>query len=133
MRFGAAQRLANTIVDRGIGGMVLAIHLKIHPQGRPTGAEIRLPLQFDLTAGHRQGPFSSGVIVKRNGAVAGIHVLHRHIQHPAGFRMDWQKTGIGLLAFLAQAGQHDRHDRVITFAGQQQGRIELAGFVKLGR
>ena len=43
-----AQNTAYFVIDGGIGGMVFAVHFKIHTQCRPAGAKIRLPLQFNI-------------------------------------------------------------------------------------
>ena len=39
VRLAPAQHLANPVIDRGVGGMVLAIHLEVHIQRRPARAE----------------------------------------------------------------------------------------------
>mmetsp|Transcript_29470 Transcript_29470/g.57733 ORF Transcript_29470/g.57733 Transcript_29470/m.57733 type:complete len:214 (+) Transcript_29470:395-1036(+) len=69
----------NRVIDFLVGGMFLAIHLKIHAQGRPTGAKIRLPLQFHIAACDRQGHLDPIRIVKGHSASRRIHMLHRHI------------------------------------------------------
>ena len=129
----AAQDLADAVIDRRVGRMILAIHLEIDIQRGPAGAEIGLPLQLHLPARDRQGQFMPVFVVKGDGAVLGVHVLDRHVQHLAGLRADRQEAAIGLLAFLAQAGQHHPHDRVIAFGRQQQRVVELAGFIEFGR
>ena len=45
----AAQHLADAVIDRRVGAVILAIHLEIDIQRRPAGAEIGLPLQFHVT------------------------------------------------------------------------------------
>ena len=129
----AAQHLADAVVDRRVGGMVLAIHLEIDVQRRPAGAEVGLPLQLHMAARDRQGPFAARLVVEGDLAAHGVHVLDRHVQDAAGFRVDRQEAGIGLLPLLAQAGQHDLHDRVVTLGRQPQRVVELARLVELGR
>ena len=129
----SAQNLADAVIDRRVGAVVLAIHFKVHIQRRPAGAEVGLPLQLHMATGDRQGQFLPVLVVKGDGAVFRIDMLDRNIQHLAGLGADWQEAGIALLTLFAQAGQHDLHDRVIAFCGQQQRRVELAGFVELGR
>ena len=133
VRFAPAQDLADAVIDRRVGRVVFAIHFKVHIQRRPAGAEIGLPLQFDMAAGDRKRPFAAGLIIEGDGVVLGVDVLHRHIEDPAGFGVDRQEAGIGLLTFIAQGRQHDFHDGVIAFGGQPQGVIETAGFVEFGR
>ncbi len=60
-------------------------------------------------------------------------MLDRDVKDAPGFRADRQEAGIGLLTLLTQTGQHDLHDRVIAFGGQQQGGVELARLVEFGR
>ena len=97
--------------------MVFAIHFKIHPQRGPARAKIGFPLQFHIAARDGQRPFAPVLIIKGDGVVFRVHMLHRHIQNPPRFGVNRQETRIGLLAFFAQTGKHDRHDRVIAFGG----------------
>ena len=113
--------------------MVFAVHLKINAKGGPTRTKVGLPLQLYVATRHRQRPFAARFVVKGDGAILGVHLFHRHIQHTASFRVDGQEAGIGLLTLFAQRGQHDRHDRVITFSAKAQGVIKAARFVELGR
>ena len=129
----AAQHLADAVIDRRVGGMVLAIHLEIDAQRRPARAEVGLPLQLHAPAGDRQRLLVAILVVKGDGARHRVDVLDRHIKHAARLRADRQEAGIGLLPLLAQRGQHDRHDRVIPLRRPQQDRVHLAGLVILGR
>ena len=133
LRLAPAQNLANLVINGRVGGMVLAIHLEIDIQSRPARAEIRLPLQFHIAAGHRQRGLSAILVVKGNRAILGIHIQQRHIQNAARLWRNRQKDRIGLLAFLAQAGQHDLHQIVIAFGGAQQHLVKPAILVKIGR
>ncbi len=133
VRLPAPQHLADPVIDRRVGGVVLAIHLEIDAQRRPARAEIRLPLQLHLPAGDRQRPFPPGLVVEGDRAFAGVDLLHRHIKHPPGLGVDRQEAGIGLLPLLAQAGQHDLHDVVIALGGMAQRVVEIARLVEVGR
>ncbi len=128
----AAQHLADPVIDRRVGGMVLAVHLEIDVQRRPTGAEIGLPLQLHIAARDRQRGIGAVLVVEGDGAVLGVHLLQRHIEHPAGGGRDRQEDRIGLLALLTQGGHHDLHQRVVALAGAQERRVELARPVEVG-
>ncbi len=130
---GLAQDLADAVVDRRVGRMVLAVHLEVDAQRRPARAEIGLPLQLALTARDRQRPFAPRLVVEGDGALLRVDMLDRHVEHPARLGMDRQEDRIGLLALLAQGRQHHLHQRVIAFGGQQQRLVELAGLVEIGR
>ena len=133
VRLLAAKDLADAVIDRRIGGMVLAIHLEVHIQRRPARAEVGLPLQFHVPARHGQGPFAARLVVEGDRAILGVHLLHWHVKHAAGFGMDRQEAGIGLLALFAQARQHHFHDRVVFLGRAQKRLVETARFVELGR
>ena len=53
-------------------------------------------------------------------------MFHRHIKDPTRLRVDRQEDRISLLAFLAQAFQHDGHDIVIPFGRTEQRLVEPA-------
>ena len=133
LRLLAAQNLADAVIDRRIGAVILAVHLEIDTQRRPTRAEIGLPLQLHLPARHRQRPFAALFVVEGDGMVLLVDMLDRDIKHPPRFRVDRQEAGIGLLTFLAQGRQHDLHDLLITLDRKPQRVVEPAGLVELGR
>ncbi len=62
-----------------------------------------------------------------------VDMLHRHIKNTAGFGVNGQETGIGLLAFLAQRGQHDLHDRLVPFRRAAKDIIKPARAIEVGR
>ena len=124
------QRPADRVIDRLVGRVFLAIHFEIDAKRRPTGSEIRLPLQLHVSAGDRQRPFAPVFVIERDLALRGINVLHRHIKHAAGFRVDRKENRIGLSPLVAQRFQHDRHQVVIPFRTPQQDLVEPTGFVE---
>ena len=127
-----AQNFADAVIDRGVGGMILAVHLEIHVQRRPARAEIGLPLQLHMAAGDGKRPFPPVLVIEGHGAGHRIHDLDRDIEHAPGFGMDRQEAGIGLLTLFPKRGQHNVHDRVIAFGGPQQRGVELARAVEFG-
>ncbi len=80
----AAQNLADAVIDRRIGAVILAIHLKVHIQRRPAGTEIGLPLQLHMAACDRQRGFHA-VLVKGDGAGLCIDMLDRDVKHRGRF------------------------------------------------
>jgi hypothetical protein len=46
--------------------------------------------------------------------------------------VDGQEDRVGLLAFVAQGGQHHLHQRVVAFGGEEERVVELAGLVEVG-
>ena len=125
------QNTANFVINRGIGGVILAIHLKIYPKGRPAGTKIGFPLQLHITAGHRKGHLFTLFCVKGDGAIFRIHRFHRHIKHPTGLRVNGQEDRVGLLPLLTKRGQHHLHDVIIFFHSAQQNLIKLTRLIKL--
>ena len=113
--------------------MVLAVHLEIDVERRPARPEIRLPLQLHVAAGDRQRGLRPVLVVEGDRAVRGVHLLQRHVEHPARLRRDRQEDRIGLLPLLAQARQHHRHDRVIALRRAPQHRVEPPRAVEVGR
>ncbi len=109
--------------------MVLAEHFEVHAERGPAHAEIGLPLHLYMAAGHRQREFLAGRILERHGPLLSVYGLHRHIEHFARVRMDWQERAVGRLTLLAQRGQHHIHDVLIFPRGLQQHGVEPAGFV----
>ena len=69
--------------------MVFAIHFKVNAQRRPAGAEIGFPLKFDIATGHRKGEFTPVIIIEGHRARLRVNRLHRHVEHPARFRVYW--------------------------------------------
>ncbi len=130
LRLALAQDLANAVIDRRVGAVILAIHLEIDAKGRPARAKVRLPLQLHVATCHGQRHLGTVLIVKGDRSLGGIDGFHRHIHHPTGFRMDRQKDGIGLLAFVTQRLQHDIHDLIIFLGSPQQDLVELAGAIE---
>ena len=129
----ATQDLADAVVDRRVGGVLLAVHLEIHVERGPAGAEVRLPLQLHVATGDRQRHFVAVLVVKGDRAVLGVDLLHRHIHHAPRFGVDRQEDRIGLRALFAQRLQHHRHDLVVLLAGAQQHLVELARAVEFAR
>ena len=132
VRLPAAQNLADAVIDRRVGAVVLAVHLEVHIQRRPARAEIGLPLQLHIAARHRQRPLAPILVVKGDGAILGIHLFHRHVKHPPGLGVDRQERRIGLLPLVPQACEHDVHDRVIAFRRQPQRVVKTARLVEFG-
>ena len=110
----AAQNLTNLGIERRIVLMIFAEHFEVHAKGRPAHAEIRLPLEFHISACHRQRDFRSVFIVKCDGSRFSVHGFHRHIEYATRGRGDREKRRIGRAAFFAQRRQHHFHD-VIEF------------------
>ena len=131
LRCRMAEDAADPVIDRGVGGMVLAIHLEIDTQRRPARTEIGLPLQLYVAARNRDGPLAAIRIVEGDGATGGVDGFHGHIEHPARLWMDRQKDRIGLAALFAQRLEHDGHDLVILFRRAQQHSVKLAALVEL--
>ena len=125
------QNTTNFIINRGIGGVILAIHLKIHPKGRPARTKIGFPLQLHIAASHRKGHLFTLFGVKGNGAILGVHRIHRYIKHPSCLRMNGQEDGVGFLPLLAKRDQHHLHDIIIFFHSPQQNLIKLTRLIEL--
>ena len=125
----AAEDFADLVIDHGVGLMVLAEHFEINAKGGPAHAEVRLPLQLHVAAGHRQRRIAPVLIGKGDGAVLGVHLLHRHVEHAAGGGRDGQEGAVGRLALFAKRRQHDAHDGVIALGGAAQHGIEPARLV----
>ena len=130
VRLTPAQRTTDRVIDLLVGGVLLAIHLKIHAQRRPAGAKIRLPLQLHIAAGHRHGPFLAVLIVKGDGVGFCTDLFHRHVKNTAGFRVQRQENRIGRGALFTLGFQHDRHDGIIIVHRAFQHLVKLAGFVE---
>ena len=126
------QDAADFVIDRRIGAVILAIHLKIDPKRRPARAKVRFPLQLHIATSNRHGPFLAVLIVKGDGVGLGADLFHRHIEHPPGFRVKRQKDRIGLAPLFAQRGQHHLHDLIIFFNGASQHLVKLARAIKFG-
>jgi hypothetical protein len=73
-----------------------------------------------------------GIVV---GNRAGFDVMghDRHIEHHPGARTDRQERRIAGRAFLAQAGQHDRHHLLDPLQHRQERRVEPSRCVVVGR
>ena len=125
-----AQNTADLVIDRRVGAVILAVHLKVDIKGGPTGAKVGLPLQLHIAAGQRQGHFGAIFIVEGDRAFLGVDRFHRHIHYPPRFRVDRQEDRIGLPTLLAQRLQHHFHDLVILFSSAQKHLVELAGAVE---
>ena len=68
-----------------------------------------------------------------DGAGLGIVRCDRHLQNDAALRRYRQERRIGRRALFAQRRQHDRHHLVETRQHLEQGLIEPARLVALGR
>ena len=68
-----------------------------------------------------------------DGAGRDVARLDRHLHDDPGLGVDRQEGRIGRGAFLAQGRQHDRHDLVEAGQHLEQGRVELAGAIGVGR
>ena len=84
LRCWHAEDLTDFVIDRRISLVVFAEHLKIHMQGRPAHAKIRLPLQLHFAAAYVKCGLGAFVV---EGYCSGfrIHMFHRHIKHAARF------------------------------------------------
>ena len=91
LRRAAAEDLADAVVDRRVGLVVLAEHLEIDAERRPAHAEIRLPLQLHVAAGDRQRASRCRLVVEGDRAGLGVDLLHRHVEHAAALRRDRQE------------------------------------------
>ncbi len=133
LRGTLAQNAADTVIDRGIGAVVLAIHLKVHTQGRPARTKVWLPLQLHVPARHRKGHFFALFRVKSDRALFGIHLFHRHIHDPPCLGVDRQENRISLAALFTQRLEHHSHDLVILLGCTQQYLVKLTRGIKFGR
>ena len=133
VRLLAAQYFADPVIDRGIGGMVFTVHLKIDVQRRPARPEIGLPLQFHIATRDRQGHLLTVLGVEGNRTRLSVHMLHRHVHNPPAFRVDRQENRIGLTTFLTQRFQHDLHNVIILLSRAQQNFVKLSSGIELGR
>ena len=61
------------------------------------------------------------------------HFFHRHLHHHAGFRVNRQEGRIGRAAIGAECRQDHFQHLGVVFRHAEQGRIELAGTVVIGR
>ena len=129
LRCAAAERLADAVVDAHVGPVVLAEHLEVDAQRRPTRAEIGLPLQLHAASGHGKRRLGAVLVVEGYGAGFCVDVSHRHVEHAPGLRRDRQERRIGGPALLAERRQHDRHDGVVTLRHPLQDRVEAARLV----
>uniref|UniRef100_A0A0N4ZZK8 NAD-specific glutamate dehydrogenase n=1 Tax=Parastrongyloides trichosuri TaxID=131310 RepID=A0A0N4ZZK8_PARTI len=126
---GAAQlgRLAHAL------DQVLAKHFEIDTKGCPTHAEVWLPLQLHIAAGDGNLGATARRVVKDDRALFDVTLERRHLQHVAGDRADWQERAVSGAALFAQCRQHDGHDLVEALQHGQQGRVEPARPIGLGR
>ncbi len=62
-----------------------------------------------------------------------MQLQDRHLEHAPGLGRDGQERAIGLLAFIAQGGQHHGHDLVIVIEHVDQARIQPAAHIPVGR
>jgi hypothetical protein len=76
--------LADLVIDRRIGPVVLAEHFEVDAKGRPAHAEVRLPLQLHVAAGDRQRHVLAVLVLKGDRAVLAVDGFHRHVEHAAG-------------------------------------------------
>ena len=113
---------------------ILAGHFIIHVERIPAHRPVRLPLQLHMSAGDRRFKPLAGVgIGPANRARLHVHRIERHLHDDPGVGMHRQEGRIGRGAFLAQRGQHDRLHSVKAFQHVQQGRVETARGVIVGR
>ena len=131
VRLFRAEDFRDAVIDVGVGGVVLPIHLKIDAQRSPACAKVRLPLEFHVAARDRQCPLFACLVVKGDRVVFAVHFLHRHVENAACFRVDRKEDRIGRLTFVAQRGQHHFHDVVVFIDSAFQDFVELARFVEL--
>ena len=68
----AAGDLADRVVERRLGEMVLAVHLVIHAQRRPAHAHVGLPLQLAMPAGDRNGLLAAIFLDIGDGALGHV-------------------------------------------------------------
>ena len=133
LRRAAAEDLADPVIDRRVGLVILAEHFEIDAECCPAHAEIRLPLQLHRAAGHRQRRFLAVLVVECDGSGLRVDRLHRDVEHAPGLRRDRQERAVGRLALRSQRRQHHLHDVVVARGRAQKHVVEPAGRVVLGR
>ena len=128
-----AEDPADLGIDRRVGLMVLAEHLEVDAKRRPAHAEVGLPLQFHIAAGHGQRRVLAVLVRERHRASLGVDRLHRHVEHAARGRRDRKEWRICFAALVAKRGQHHLHDVIVFFGGAKQHRVEPPRPVERGR
>ncbi len=112
---------------------ILARHLVIDTERMPAHAPIGLPLQLAAAAGHRRFHLAAILLLIDNGAGRRVIFGDRRLQHAPRLLTNRQERRIGRSPLLAQGRQHHFHDLGVVAQHFQQGRIEPARHVPIGR
>ena len=113
---------------------ILTRHLVVDAERGPAHRPVRLPLQLAVATSDGNGDSLGRLgIVIRDRAVLRVVRDDRHVKHLPGARTDRQERRIGRGALLPQRRQHDRHHLLEPLEHLEQRRVELAGFVIVGR
>lgn len=128
---------AQGLADRARGldrvDQVLAAHLVVDAQRRPAHGPVGLPLHLHMAAGDGDLDLRTVLVLEDDRALLDIALQGRDLQHLAGGRADGQERRIGRAALFAERRQHHLLDRVEALERRQQGRVEQAALVAIGR
>src|SRR5690606_32391182 len=79
----AAEARADLVIDMLLSMVVFVIHIEIDAELSAAHAKIRPPLQLYIAACDRHGSIAPVFILEGHGAILGIDLLHRYVEHAA--------------------------------------------------